>query len=465
MTKNYPSKTEWFIAAAIFIFLFMSFCYIDTTSIIRFEVGFAESLLKGDVKDLYGVTYNNALYAKANELRGSHFPTYDLPMNIVLGIWGIPLYLYRTWFNAPDIGESFGQMLYGKSILLPALIITIILVYKICLALGTDKNRALWGAYLYFTSAIVTGSIAIIGQSDVIGMTLILAGLLAFIRRESKKFMLFFVLAMPFKMYAMFFFLPLMLLREKGIHIIIIKLLTASSLTVFSTLSLIGNHEALRSKATFNAVMLLKLVSVELPALHSNASLFVLLFGFLCIWCYVHEESDDHAGNMRLINFVSVLSAVVLFISFPSYPYWFVYLAPYLAVCSVFCAGQSKNIVLFETLGMVALSCSNYIIYWWCYDIPNTVDMFLHRITGSPAFREGALTLSAIAHSYALNKIPRISDAVYIVCMCAVAWLCRQDNDKFGLSDSDMRLYARMRLLLNTVILMVPVLLFINAVR
>ena len=418
MTKNCPSKTEWFIAAVLFMFLFMSFCYADTASIIRYEVGFAESMLKGDVKDLYGITYNSILYAKDNGLRGSSFPTYDLPMNIVLGIWGIPLYLYKACTNAPDIGESFGQMLYGKSILLPALIITIILVYKICLALGTDKSRALWGAYLYFTSAIVTSAVAIVGQCDVIGMTLILAGLLAFIRHEDRKFMMFFVLAMPFKMYAMFFFLPLMLLREKRLHAIIMKVLAACSLNILCTLSLIGNYEALRSKSAFNVGMLFKLVSVKLPVLHSNASLFVLLFGFLCVWCYLHEESNDNASNMRLINFVSVLSAVTLFISFPSYPYWFVYIAPYLAICSVFCHWQSKNIILFESLGMSALCCSNYIIYYWCYDIPNTVNMFLHRIAGSPIFREGALTMRRIAQSRVIHGGLRISDAVYIVCMC-----------------------------------------------
>lgn len=464
MKNEYPSKSAWFAAIAFFVFLFISFCYGDTASIIRYEAGFAESMLKGDWRDLYGITYSQILDAKANGLRGVSLPTYDLPLNIILGIWGIPLYLYRTLFNAPDIGESFGQMLYGKSIFLPALAVTIILVYKICMAMGTGKGRALWGAYLYFTSSIVTASVAIVGQCDVIGMMFILAGLLSFIQREEKKFLIFFILAMPFKMYALFFFLPLMLLREKRILMIITKLVAAFSLSIMSNISLVNNISALKNKAHFNVGMLYKLIEIKMPLLSSKASLFAVLFGILCVYCYLHKECGDSNKEIKFISFVSVLSAVTVFISFSSYPYWFIYLSPYLAVCAVFNASQSGNIILFETAGMLMLTWSNYIRYFWCYDIHNTVNMFLHWITGNPTFREGALTMRRIANTHIMQGTLRLSDAAYIVCMCAVAWLCRPCCGETYVPDFDMRTYARRRFLLNSAACFLPVLLFINAV-
>ena len=462
--NDYPAKKEWFIAGVLFMFLFMSYCYIDTASIIRYEAGFAESLVKGEFKDLYGITYNNILYAKEHNLSGTAFPTYDLPLNLVLGVWGIPLYLYRTYSGAPDIAESFGQMLYGKSVFLPALIITMILVYKICLALGTDKRRALWGTYIYMTSSIVTTSIAIVGQCDVIGMTLILAGLLAFIKKENRKFMLFFTLSMPFKMYAMFFFLPLMLLREKKIHMIITKLFIACSLTMLCGLSLVNNLEALKAKVHFNLFMLGKLVSVTTPLLHEKASVFVILFGALCIWCFLHEEYKDDRKNMRLINFVALLSVVTTFISFSSYPYWFVYLAPYLAVSSVFSEAQAKNVIALETLGMSALTYSNYVIFPHCYDIQNTVNMFMHRLLGNPVFRENALTMYKASATKIAQESLAVSCGVYIVCMLGIVWICRPDNDVPAGIDANIKQYARVRFLINSVLCLIPVVFFVNAI-
>ena len=43
---NAPSLAMWVIAFVLFAVIFASFCYDDTKSIIRYELGFAESMLK-----------------------------------------------------------------------------------------------------------------------------------------------------------------------------------------------------------------------------------------------------------------------------------------------------------------------------------------------------------------------------------------------------------------------------------
>jgi len=457
-----PSLVLWVIAFVLFIVVFVSFCYGDTISIIRFEIGFAETIIKGEFKDLYRAAYDTALYAQENHLRGPHFPTYALPLNLILGIWGIPLYLYRNFCGIhEDITQSFGQILYGKSILLLALIITVILVYKICCALGSKKHEAKWGAYLYFTSSIVTCSTGIIGQSDVIGMILILAGFLAYIRGQYKKFLIYFIIAMPFKMYAFFLMFPLMLLQEKNIVRIIRNLVFIAVPMLLFDLSQISNPVALRTKTFFNLTIFKRLSAHMLPLFHGQASVFVVLLGILCVYCYLHDKRSEEEKNFAL--FISIASGVILFTSFNTYPYWMIYLAPYLAVACVCCADKA-NIILFETSGFAAVAFSNYLRSAHMYDIHNTVNMFLHRLFGNPEFREGALTINKLAQSKLILGTIRVSDAVFIVCMFTIVYLCSPARNN-NTHSVNYRQCAVTRLVINTLIAYIPVILFFNAIR
>ena len=459
---NAPSLAMWVIAFVLFAVIFASFCYDDTKSIIRYELGFAESMLKGEFKDLYGAAYDTALYARENNLGGGAFPAYSLPLNLLLGIWGIPLYLYRDFCGIhEDITQSFAQVLYGKSILFIALIITVILVYKICCTLGAKDSESKWGAYFYFTALIVTCSIGTIGQCDVIGMILILSGFLAYIRGEYKKFLLYFIIAMPFKMYVFFLMFPLMLLREKNIMRIIRNLIFIAVPTLLCDLSLINNPAALRTKSLFNIAMLDKLTSLRLPLFHGRASVFVVLFGLLCVYCYLHDKHCENE-NKNFSLFISIVSGVILFISFPSYPYWIVYLVPYFAVACV-CCSDKVNIILFETTGFASLAFSNYLSYFWCYDIHNNVNMFMYIVFGNPEFREGALTLTRLARSKLLHGTMRIFDAVFIVCMFTLVYLCSPARDN-NTNSINYKQCAMTRLFINTLIAYIPVILFFNAI-
>lgn len=437
--KNYsrPSLLLWSITAVVFIVLFISFSYIDTISITRFELGFAESILKGKFTDIYGIAYDSAVYASEHALRGKSLPTYDLPLNIILGLWGIPLYFYHSYTGSVDIADSFVKMLYGKSVILVALIITIFLVYRICRALGLDSKKSLWGAYFYFSSAIVISSVGIVGQCDVIGMIFILSAFLAFIRHEDKKFLILFVIAFPFKMYALFLLLPLMLLREKKISAVIMKLSAVLVVSVLCNLSLLGNTEVLKSKASFSIGMLYRLNQNIIPLLNSKASVFAVIFGLICLYCYFREVSSD---DREISLLVSVLAVAGVFISFPSFPYWYIYLAPYLAISAVYAAQDSENIIMLETIGMACLTVSNYFLYWWCCYIGNTANMFLYRLAGNPFFRSDAMTLYKISRHSGLVLL--MTNSLYIVSMIDIVYLCYHRKSKHEIPSFSIRSYA-----------------------
>ncbi len=71
----------------------MSFCYSDTAFFIMYELRFAQAILNGNLKEAYEPIVK-VMASSGAEV--SNLSYYDLPLNLVFGIWGIPLYLYLS---------------------------------------------------------------------------------------------------------------------------------------------------------------------------------------------------------------------------------------------------------------------------------------------------------------------------------------------------------------------------------
>lgn len=292
LNESAPSKVEWVLAFLLMVIPFISFCYGDTVAFIMYELKFAQAILHGNLKEAYEpiVKVTSAMGWEVSSLS-----YYDLPLNLVFGIWGIPLYLYSARNGTFEITfpQSFWQMLYGKSILLIAFIFSAVLVYKICTALDISKNRSRWGAYIYFSSAMAITAVGIIGQCDVFAICLTLLGVLAYIRNQDRNFLLWFVIAAQFKQFAIFIFIPLMLLRDKNLLRAAGRMLLILAVgAICNGLIMYASPSGFIKRAGFTSGMARKLLTNILPIFHGKLSLFVLAFGALCIYCWLHEFKD-----------------------------------------------------------------------------------------------------------------------------------------------------------------------------
>ncbi|MBQ7561625.1 MAG: hypothetical protein IJS99_07320 [Synergistaceae bacterium] len=101
-----PSKFEWALAFGFLLFAFMSFCYMDPSWFILYELKFAEAILHGDLS----LAYKNAITVVCSSgYELSSLSIYDLPINLIFGLWGIPLYLWcsRSGELVVNFPESF----------------------------------------------------------------------------------------------------------------------------------------------------------------------------------------------------------------------------------------------------------------------------------------------------------------------------------------------------------------------
>lgn len=225
-----PSKTEWIIAGLLFFFLLASWNYGDTRIIVRHEIDFADSIVHGEFINFYQRAWNRVKFSDGAN------PYYDAPVNLVLGIWGLPLYL----LGGSEFNDSMTlRTIYGKSLFFFVFIIAAFLVYKICRALELDEDRSRWGAFMYFTSTMAINSIALIGNLDALGAALTLAGILAYVRKKDFQCFLWFMIALPFKQHAAFIYLPLLLLRNKNIFRVSARFI---AMLIFNTICNIPPH-------------------------------------------------------------------------------------------------------------------------------------------------------------------------------------------------------------------------------
>jgi hypothetical protein len=179
LSKTIPTKFEWIILGIILLIPFCIYCYMDTKSIILYQVNFVDALVHGKIFDYYQFTYDNILSYKSMGYNVA-FNTYDMPLNTVLGIWGIPLYF--IWkLRGINILSSSLALFYGKSLLLVFLVFASVLIYKLCMVLGVNKIYSKWASYIFASSLLVFTAIGFIGQCDIIGIVFILKGLIYFV--------------------------------------------------------------------------------------------------------------------------------------------------------------------------------------------------------------------------------------------------------------------------------------------
>ena len=448
----------WIIFALAFIFIFSSSCYtLDTVSIVRYELSFADSILHGEFKNFYQKAYD-----MMQIYQPEHSPAYDLPMNFVLGIWGIPLYFIAKLKGYTDISGSFTCLLYGKSILLLATLVSTCLIYKICLALDIEKKRAEWVAFLFPTSLLTLSYTAIVGQTDILSIVLALAGVYAYIKGNYKQFLIWFIIAFPFKQYSFFIFLPLLLLREKNIIKIGLQVISIFAVTLICNLPIRNCHLANEFKVDFSQRVFSLFTGNSLPFVNGVSST-VLLWGLVCLFCYLYKFGSDKFKNRQVIVYAMFAAMAAIFVGFGAYCYWYLNMAPYVVILIGYNSNNTRKMVLFETVGMLALSIVNVIKSDWCFDVQNCKNMLLDRIFMGRGFRS-TFTLHEILTRTNLSMYQSSLAAVYVICIFALLWLARPCNAIQEAQQEDLCKPALYRAVINCLVALIPAGLYIIGV-
>lgn len=336
LNKKIPNYVDWIIVILIIIFCFFSFNHGDLLITSTHGKDLVECILTGDFFSFYDYTQSTAMYSI---ILYWVFAMWSIPVVIVYKMLGISLWGVVEYNAIP-----FPVLMWYK--LLPTVFYFGIayILYKILVELNGDKQAAKLGAFLFISSPLAIFSQFIFGQYDSIGLFFTILALYMYIRKKYIGFSICISVAITFKLFALFVFIPLVLLFEKRFWHILKHMGIGMSLYIITSLLFI-NSQGYKDALAFSGGMIERLVANGIATQWGMISLFVLIMMLVCVYAYVKkiETQEEYYAWTVYISFC-VYAAFFVFVLW--HPQWIIYLAPFIILAMYLHENANASIIL-----------------------------------------------------------------------------------------------------------------------
>lgn len=332
--------------------------------------------LQGHIFDFY--EYNKMLLGG-----NDYLPT----LYVIFSIWNMPIHfldltsLQTLSHFQLDLATPF-EIAWWKTLLAFFYAGSTILIYKIAhLIQSPYKIKPSLISTVFATSPFVIFAVFIFSGYDVISVFFTLLGFYYYLKKDIKRFILFFAIAISCKYFAAIIFFPLILMIEKRpLHIA--RLLTFGSLAVIFGLSFYWESQVFREEI-FN-LMLYKIKGnaprdIILSNQLSHAiSLIRFSFASLYIAACIHiffKKFKSKTEWQKYAIFMSLFSYALMFLIVNWHPQWCIIAMPCISLSYLFI--KNKRLVsIFEIIAMFCFVLAAVVI--WKFNVD--VTMMTHSI-------------------------------------------------------------------------------------
>ena len=325
-----PQPLSWLdliVYSLLIVFCYFSFQTLD----LPYTGGVSLSYVFGHFTDFYD--FNEKHVGLCNYLPSTY---------ILFAVWNLPLRLLG-FIDKPTL--EVGALVFWFK-LLPTLFVagTAYHVYRIGRAVGLSAQNAKQMAAFWLTSPLMIFSQFIFGQYDILTTFFVVAGLHALIEDHRGKFILYFAIAVTFKYFALFLFLPLLLLKEKRPARVLLSL---SACLLPALAEILLYH---RSPGFQNGVMHWniwdRMYEVGLGAAHGKVPLFFLSWALLCIHCHF-KYPDDEADSRKWMLYAPLAASGLFFLFVHWHPQWLLIMTPFLCM-TTFLNKKSDSFIILD---------------------------------------------------------------------------------------------------------------------
>lgn len=367
---------QWVALACVIAFFMTQFAYNDCVVLLRCSVNFWHALFDGIPMNFYQ-------YGRFIE-HTTTFPSlipggaaYPLLAYLPTSIYCFPLYLLERFANV-DLFANAWAVMYLKAGLILASCVSAFLIRRILLELDVRREVADIAPLLYLSAALFFVGTVVVGQLEAITVLLMLLGYRAFYQRKTAPFVAYFALALSFKYFAIFAFVPLLLLYEKNLW----RIVRNGALAILPTLLVfLLTRQDINARvgkiADYTGTLFTEnyFLTGWFPETSyipfGNGTVNLLLLGLiaLCLYCYLQRPQDRR--QLAYYGAFAGFAAYVLFAFTPPmvFPYWPVLLTPFAVL--LLCLNEreiARNIVI-ETIAASAYVVWQEIVYYWCFGI------------------------------------------------------------------------------------------------
>lgn len=406
-------------------FLRTPFEGIPRVALVLFAVGSAFAFLFFNQPDLFHTVISSFAY-----LDGHVFSFYDVNKVVVGGNDYLPgIYIIFAIWMSPF--KLFGGM--TPDALRPALILSpvelfwakflLLLVFLVCFYLisaiakhafstNDDAQRTVRAAYLF--SPLVGFAVFTFGQYDLFSTLFTLVGVLMYFRRRSFWFVFWFSIAISFKYFAIFLFIPLALYYFKRPLRILLSLVGGAA---FTLLELAAYWHSIPFRAT--AFRLAEGKAGD-PLTNQILILMAILFAVLCVLAFLYGRRSNELSQPLILIWVAGLA--IMFLAVTWHPQWTVILAPAFAL-SLGLMKRPGWFLIWESVAFVAFVV--VVTNRWVSNVDATMITrgILSSLIGDPTLLQSNI-VGAKFEPYAsmIVTVLFLSPLVWLACERAIGW-------------------------------------------
>lgn len=415
LNKKAPHKTEWVLVILAGMILGSLYLYNDIAFTSSCGVKFWNCLFSGKLPIFYWEGYQGA---EGSILESSMGGSYDFALYFMFALYNFP-----TWIWEKITGFSFMQFIasreYIKGIVWVFSGICAYLIYKLAEVCDVEKEEAKWGALLFLSSAIFFYTEVIMSGYDVISASFTLLGIYGYLKKNNKCFVISFSLAIAMKMFAVWIFIPLVLLKEKRIwRILVYGVEGLAALVVPKIYFAVASHRYLVNQAIEYTVATGGQAEEVQAANYGNASngiidhaeavvndalfptgkeaeytfltmdtLPLVFVGMFALWlfCYFYKKEM----TKRQIIYICAVAMSTFILTVKLHPQWSIILVPYLLLIIMFHPERMKENLILEGVFSLGFVLNKAIFYKWTCNLNLIEYMTMPQHTFSYALEEG----------------------------------------------------------------------------
>lgn len=370
-------RSELLILLGCAILVMVQYAYFDCVDAVKNSVNLWHALFDGQPFNFYQYTRMPEHLQTFNSFSGLHGgASYNYFAYLVFAIWNLPLYLLERFASVP-LFQTAWPVMYAKLGLLLVSCANAFELRSIAKEAGVSEKKADWLPLAYLSSSLFFSCTMAVGQLEVFTIFFMLHGFKAYVKHDW-RYCLWFSLAVPFKYFALFTFIPLLLLEEKKIGKLAAKLMLVLLPTLALKLLFWTDEHALvgvlsNYQGTVSSIGTAVLsqginqagTSIQLGGF--TIHLFALVYLVLCVICYQHKANNPLHRAAKGGYFCMCGNLAFLLCFRPMHPYWAVLLMPFLLLTCTLCSRDLKKSLWLETAASTFLVLWQLLAYDWVF--------------------------------------------------------------------------------------------------
>lgn len=364
VTGKYGDKVLWGLLMLILVVCYLSFRYSDVVITTDNSLLLLETITQGKLFEFYDYSVKNALICLAD---------YEPPIYFIFAIWNLPLFVCEKAWGA-DVLYATGAILWTKLLVVLFVLGVARYIYKICELCEIEEKTKRGSVFLFLSSALVVFPSMVIEQYDCIALFFMVGGLYYYLKSDLKKFLIFFTIAIPLKMFALFIFFPLVLLRWKKIWQIAIYSIAGLLLLGICKVAFGNDPAYVFAIESFSKALMNRFLTCGFDFRYVIVNGFILCEVVLCVWAYVRKSVGKDLMYDAIYVCAASFGTFMIFYSF--HAYWIIILMPFLILLIM------QNGIMYRT-NVLMLTVGEYVILLYlmmtqpqCFK-PNILDNLL----------------------------------------------------------------------------------------